>query len=784
MKFIYKVPEELAEDIDQYRRDIERFKSGDIDPTAFRALRVPRGIYEQRVHGTFMMRIRLPAGGLTPAQMRKISELSLKFGSGIPHVTTRQDVQIHSVKLEDTPKVMEGLLEVGLTTKGGGGNTVRNITACYDAGVCPREAFDVSPYAVALTEYLIRDPASYKLPRKYKIAFSGCSLDCALATVNDLGFIAKTKKINGGEVRGFSVYVAGGMGAHSRVGDLLEDFVPDREVGYIAEAVKRLFDKHGNRRNKHRARLRFVMEKYRYERFKALYLEELGRLKEEERIELDLREIGEGRPDIAGPQMDYGAEDEGFQRWLKDSAVPQRQPGYFYVKIYLPLGDISAERLEKLSAIVDSFGEGIVRTTQDQNMVLRWVREDELKALYKALESIGLADGAREDVVCCAGASTCQLGICLSRGLAEAIVDELACRGEGQDGKDVKIRISGCPNACGQHPIGQIGLHGVARRSNGHLVPCYRVLLGGRVEEGLTALGRDFGVVPAKNVPSLLGDFLSAYAREKRADENFYAYLARRGEDLMRSLVEMYSPIPRYEEDGSYYRDWGSEEDFSLAGRGPGECGAGVFDMIEVDLDSARRSLEEAERIEREPPGEDPSRKLYEAVVHASRALLVTRGLEAKEDDKAIQLFEDEFIKRGLIGAEFVRILERASEFGKGSRESLSEDFPAIRKLVDSVRRLYESMDDSLRFHVEKEEAPVEGKADRFMDLRGVKCPLNYVKAKLALEEMEVGATLEILLDDGEPIRNVPSGLEGDGQIILKMERDGEHYRLLVRKNV
>ncbi|HIE28952.1 TPA: sulfite reductase, beta subunit (hemoprotein) [Candidatus Poribacteria bacterium] len=786
----YNVPAEIKEDIASYRLEVERFLSGDVAPHMFTGFRVLRGVYEQRTADTFMMRIRVPAGGLTPIQMKTIATLSDEFGNGVCHVTTRQDVQLHWVKLEDTPLVMDRLLEVGLTTRGGGGNTVRNITACSETGVCAKEAFDVLPYAVALTEYLIKDQSSYTLPRKFKIAFSGCSVDCAFSTINDLGFIARTVNDNGRVQKGFRVYAAGGMGARSRVTDLLEEFIPTEEVVYVAEAVKRLFDKHGDRTNKNKARLRFVMDRYGYEKFMSLYHEELAGVKKEGERRLNVRSIENVEKEIPASEDISPEVEEEFNEWLNQNVHAQKQNGYFSAKIRLPLGDISAENFAKLASIVGDFGEGTLRTTQDQNLILRWVHQNELPTLYESLKAANLSAlgaGSIQDIACCAGANTCKLGICLSRGLAEAVTQKLNKDSLNAEAlKGIRIKISGCPNACGHHPIGSIGFHGAARRAKGKLAPHYMVLLGGRVEEGKTTLGKPLGTVPAKNIPKLTEKFLTAYLLEKEAEEDFYDYISRKGEDIMTALVDEYSFIPAYEEDENYYYDWGSEEEFSLAGRGPGECGAGVFDMIEIDIDDAKRSLFQAKRHP-----EEASQFLYQAVASASKALLVTRGLEPKDDFEAFKFFEEKFIQTQLVADEYRSLLRIAEAFQKGTDggQPLKENIDVIEKFVDDISQLYESMDSSLKFHpqkrvedVKEEQTTSAIKPDKSIDLRGVKCPINYVKAKLELEGMRMGEVLEIFLDDGEPIQNVPPSLSNDGQDVKSIEKSGEFYRLLVEK--
>lgn len=795
---LYKIPGEVLEDISLYKIEVERFLKGDVPPEKFKAFRVARGIYAQRGQSTYMVRIKIPAGGLIPEQMERIADLSEKYGNGIPHVTTRQDVQLHWVKIEDTVKAMEELADVGLTTRGGGGNTVRNITACPDAGVCEKEAFDVAPYAIALSEFFLKHPKAFTLPRKFKIAFSGCRDDCALATINDLGFIARRRTLDGKEEKGFQVYGAGGMGAYSRVAALLEDFIPAEDAIYAAEAMINLFDKHGNRKNKHKARLRFVMDKYGYDEFKRLYKEELEALKREGPKRLDLREVPILR-DLGVPSKTRSdVSNKDLKEWMESNVRPQKQEGFYYIKIRLIIGDIPAEKLRGLAKIVRGFGEGTIRTTQDQNIIIRWVKAEELYPLYYALSEIDLAKGRAggiEDVLSCPGAATCNLGVCLSRNMAMALSKDLERSGLPlRELQGINIKISGCPNACGQHPIGTIGLYGAARRVNGRLAPYYRVLLGGMVKGGETALGEPMGFVPARAVPSLIRDFLWVYMDERGGGEGFYSFLERRGKEDMKGLLSKHSLIPPYEGNREFYMDWGADGEFSLAGLGPGECGAGVFDMIETDLDDAKRLIYKAAKA-LEEGGEGAGIDIYKALTLASKALLITRGIEPKDDLEAFEAFEERFIKKGYIPEKFSGLHRKGAEFLSGllDERATKEGLEYVKELVERVSRLYESMDDSLRFRREAQDLDIkpEGEAlglkegvSVFMDLRGVKCPINYVKAKIRLEEMEVGETLLLYLDEGEPIRNVPSSLKNDGQEILRMEKVGDYYELLVRKLV
>ncbi len=775
----YKLPEVVYSDIKALEDYVERYKIGEISHAKFRGFRVPLGIYEQREKDTFMMRVRIPGGGITSKQLVGLAEIAKEFNVGL-HITTRQDIQLHHVKLDQLVPIYRRLYEIGLTCKGGGGNTVRNITACPLAGICKHEEFNVFPYCVALTEYMLLFPSSYNLPRKFKIAFSGCAADCAFATVNDLGFIAKVKD---GE-KGFSVYAAGGMGAISRVGLKLHDFVPASEIFHVAEAVKRLFDKYGNRKNKHRARLRFVLDRMSEEEFIKLYHEELETVKKEGQINFDVRPI----PDDSSHEPPAPIEqpyDDGFERWLSLFAIEQKQEGYFAVRIPVPLGDIAPDLAETVAEICEDLGKPI-RTTQSQDLLITWVHKSELPFFYNRLGEIGLSNGRRNInyLVCCRGASTCKLGLCRSQDLSRAIANELDRFGVMlSDMPEVKIRINGCPNACGQSPIGSIGLHGVARRVGTRSVPFYAISIGGHVEEGKTRLTETIDQIPARSVPTVIREFLAAYQLRRNEFPSFLEFVERKGKSLLRQLIEQYKGVPDYEENPDFYKDYGSDKEFSLAGRGAGECGAGVFEMIESDISDAKTAYNTYLKTNDE-------NALWNAVIALARSLLVVRGVDPKDEIEAVKGFEEHFINPGWVSKRFKKLLTAALTFREsGDAKPLIECQDLVPALTQRIEALYQSLDADLKFQLKPEEDKEVEEGERTkaavtLDLRSVPCPINYVRAKIAIEGMEVGECIDILLDDGEPIRNVPASLENDGQEILEIRKENGHYLLRVMKKV
>ncbi|UCE62122.1 MAG: sulfurtransferase TusA family protein, partial [Phycisphaerales bacterium] len=670
----------------------------------------------------------------------------------------------------------------GLSTKGGGGNTVRNIMACPDAGVCTREAFDVSPHVIALTEFMLSDPASFRLPRKYKIAFSGCPGDCIGATVNDLGFIAKQGE--GGP--GFAVYVGGGMGPHARVAQLLEEFVPAHEAHLVAEAVKRVFDKNGNRKNKSRARLRYLVEERGFDGFKELYSSELTQLREESPAKPEMRHL----PHRTTPTQAAGFEQaEGFVSWCRANVGAQKQSGYYLVHVPLFLGEISVDTLERLADVVETYGEGMVRATPSQNLVIRSVLGTTLPGLHRAFAALKMTGGRKNrspvlrEMIACTGASTCKLGICLSQGLAEAIRDELEhSELDLQDATLLRLHINGCPNSCGHHPIGSIALFGAARRIGDRLVPHYVLQLGGRLGEGRTRLAEGKEVLPARNVPVFLIEFLRVF-RESEQYPDFDSFLDSGGREQATRIAAQYKNVPPFAQGTRHYCDWGENEPFSLAGRGPGECSAGVFDLIEVDLASARQALEEG--------------KTLAAAELASRALLVTQGEEAHTAAEAFDLFEKHFLRTGLVDDSFQDLIAEARNRAArlNGNKPFDVDVRRISFLIDAVESLYENMDPSLRFKAVPQRcgptcaclkeaqlvASDDVAVDREADFRGVTCPLNYVKTKLLLEQMNRGQVLSVLLDE-TGIRSVPDSAANAGHEVLSKQEEVDGWRVLIRR--
>lgn len=750
------LPDRVRTDVAGYGAEVDRFRRGEVNPVAFRAYRVPMGIYEHRETGRYMARVRLGAGLVLPHQLERIAALSLQHADGILHVTTRQDLQIHNLPIEGTAAVQEGLLAVGLSARGGGGNTVRNVTACPRASVCPHARFDVAPHAIALAEYLLAHPKSFTLPRKYKIAFSGCADDCAYASVNDLGFFAHERE---GKL-GFSAYAAGGLGAQPAIGILLEPFVEPSEIFAVAEAILYLFDRLGDRSNKNQARLRYVLRRLGPDSFLSEYRKERERLARQglHAAPSETRSLAISCLD-AGPVLtkeQVPAAPEGF--------LAERDPDRFSLVVRLSNGRIPADDLTRVAGIATALGAGVVVATQQQDLLVPGVPTEKVELARAAVESLSISAKPRgPKVVACAGASTCKLGLCLSPALADAIEQKL--NGLESHSRLTEIRLSGCPNNCGNHSLAALGLEGHARRHDGRLMPCYSVLVGGKVSEGAAHLGDRLGILPARVVPDFVADVLRQGLTTPGAIK-----------PLLEAHGQLPAPIPE-----DYFVDWGQSTPFTLAGRGPGECGAGVLDIVRADLDEGRECLARAQAASK-----DGNKDLRNAILAMARALLPLFGVEARKDYELTAAVAQYLVAPGWVSPETNPLLLAALDLQPDDRTQRPILLPKVRVFHDRVIALHASLDSALQFQLKplvKSATPIAGANARLADLRGVRCPLNFVKAKVALGAIPVGEVLEILLDQGEPANNVPASFADQGQEIVSMGPDGEFFRLNIRRS-
>ncbi|MBI3088438.1 MAG: nitrite/sulfite reductase [Candidatus Omnitrophica bacterium] len=585
-EFLKEVPQASREEIAQFQQAVERYFLGQMAPDEFKACRLQLGTYGIRgVKDIHMMRIKIPQGRLNAEQLECFADLAETYSKGIGHLTTRQDMQLYWIPTREAPVAMAALARVGLTTREACGNSVRNVTACHFAGVSPTELFDVTQHASAVTRHFLRNPVSQKLPRKFKIAFEGCPVDHARTAIHDIGAVAAIREEGGRRTLGFRIYVGGGLGAAPMQAILLEPFTPTTDLLRTCEAVVRVHDRLGDRKNKATARIKFVVKRLGPDAFRQEVFAERKQLPPYSYPDMQVTDTDEQPP--ATERQRGSPEERGmsgsvnglFSRWMLTNVMGQKQAGYSVVTIKLRLGDITAAQMRALARIVRRYCGGRLRVTIEQNLALAWIRDNQLASLYSELKPLGLAEpeaGTIYDVTSCPGAETCQLGISASRGLTRALEAKLKEAGlSGEDLERIRIKVSGCPNSCGQHHLADIGFFGGARKIHERLVPHFQLLLGGFTDEGTAEFGKPILKLPARRIPEAVVRMLELYRQDRQSpQEAFRAFALRVGTGYWKQAFEAFTGLPPYEASPEAYRDWGAETDFSLGGMGPGECAA------------------------------------------------------------------------------------------------------------------------------------------------------------------------------------------------------------------
>ncbi|MGI0083412.1 MAG: nitrite/sulfite reductase [Nitrosopumilaceae archaeon] len=577
------------EEAEKFAETVKLFRQGKMNHDDFRRFRLQHGAYGSRMTDNYsMVRIKIPAGEIYPEQIERIAQLSESFSIGSAHVSTRQNIQLHWVILEDVSEIMRGLAEVGLTSREACGNTVRNVMCSPLAGVCPNEIFDPTPYALAVAKFLLRNPLNQALPRKFKINFTCCEKH-GMARIADIGLIPQKVEKEGKTQQGFKVFLGGGLGAQSFVAHQLEEFTPEEDLAYTTIAVLRIFDRMGNRENMARNRMRYLVNEMGWEKFQNLILKERAVVRSTQSVIVKL-EIDK-TPEVLHKVIvssENPSVPAGFARWIKTNAVKQKQNGYSVVFLTLESGDVTANQLRAIAQIAREFSaEGRIRNGFTQNIVFRWVRDEDLSHLYSKLLEVGLANpGAltMASVVGCSGTTSCNLAITNSHRLAKEVQRKfLGLKLDTDDDlRDSSIKISGCPNSCGQHEIATIGFYGGGGRMGKDMYPLYMMSLGGRADEQ-AMLGLTCMKVPAKRVIPTILKIIEIFKSEKRAGETLNSWIHRvmdgyGGPNVksINDIKEMLKPtvaIPSKEEDKDFYADYGSDGGFH-AKTGKGECAA------------------------------------------------------------------------------------------------------------------------------------------------------------------------------------------------------------------
>jgi len=647
-----------------------------------------------------MQRIKIPFGGLNAEQMDTLAELAEEYSDDICHITTRQDIQLHFVHIDDTPDLMRRLAAVGITTQEACGNVVRNVAACPLAGVCNDESFDVTPYASALAYFLLGHKDAQDFGRKFKISFSGCvEHACGLANMHDIGLIAKKRIENGEERRGFAFHVGGGLGAVPHQAQLFDAFVPEAELLPLAQAVCRVFARLGEKKNRARARLKFLVAKLGIEEFKQLVLEEREILPEDDRwtAYLDDLQHTDETPIRPGKPLAQGHYAEGFATWMETNVMAQAQSGYAVVTICLPLGDLTSQQMRELAHIARRYNGGYVRTSVDQNMVLRWISQADLPDVYTDLVQAGLAQAGAStlvDITACPGTDTCKLGISSSRGLAAELRQRISSRNFQLEEavKNLTIKVSGCFNSCGQHHVADIGFYGVSRKVGNHAVPHFQVVLGGQWTENAGAYGLATVAVPSKRIPDAVERITDLFVQEREPGESFQAFIKRTGKARLRSLLEDLAKVPDYTEDRSFYSDWGDPREYSLGDMGVGECAGEVVSLTQFGLAASERKVFEAQLHLDKGEAVQAGQMAYEAMLQAAKALIQHDNIDVSEDPEAIiqefriRFFDTELFFDPFAGAKFAHYLFRIHEEGQADTRA-----SVVRQRIEEAQLFIEA---------------------------------------------------------------------------------------------
>lgn len=811
---MYRIPSTLNGDLDYTQSLIDQFKAGEIQAGQLKSNRVPMGIYEQRKNQHYMLRLRCAGGLVTPEQLAKIAFVGHQLSTSHLHVTTRQEIQIHNVDIEDAIPALKKLEKVGISSAGGGGNTVRNMMVDDRSGLTADEEFDVYPYVEELTSRLIAEKDSFTMPRKYKVA-----IDTSVATANysyiaDLGLHARIKD---GQ-RGFRVLIAGSAASNAHTGWEVFDFLPEKDLYRAAKALKNWFHKYGNRRNRHKARMRYVFYKYGTEEAKRLYLEEFEELKKDGSIDfeapaLPLEHHKPNFPPLKAPT--------DFETWKRRYAHKQTnaeglKENLWYAYIPLRHGNNSTDFFAEVAEYLGNYGNDVIRFTKKEQIQVRNIPEEYLTNIYAFFKKLGVYQIDYPVVVtnltCCTGADTCRLGICLPKGAIDGIAKQLLNSNLNLDAiPDFELRMNGCTNICALATWGDLGFSGRVGRVGDDPYPAYTIWLP---VKGKHEIDLQQGYIAAKKIPAFVEDYLRDVIAEQTNYADYYDYVAKRGVNIVKELIAKYKEVAPYSEEPDTFFDFGDDEKFSLIKYGKAECSAGLFDIIEIDQDTIREKRKEVEQLLSD--GKQNTGKieklLHDIVFSENRMLLVTRGLDPRTDEDVYNGFEKEFIAAGIIPQKFKVLTDKAR-----NNESLIAEKPLIDELADLLNDLYQNMDDSLQFKLPAEKTPVEQVAeeknaeekapaeqvseekapaekasaaeetetivpDVKKDFRGVMCPMNFVKTKIALTPMQSGQILEILLDDGAPIENVPGSVKNEGHTILSTEKVENYWKVLIKK--
>lgn len=642
------VSEAARKDIIELDRRINAFGQGKEDEERFKHYRLTRGVYGQRQFGVQMFRTKIPYGKLTADQLIKTADVSEKYTNGNLHLTTRQNIQMHYVKLTDSPAIWTELASVGVTAREACGNTVRNITASPTAGIDPEEPFDVTPYVHAVFEYFLRNPICQDMGRKIKPAFSATERDSAFTYFHDFGFIPRIRIVNGKEVRGFKVVLAGGLGAVPFIAPTVYDFMETDRIIPFMEATIRVFDRYGEREKRMKARMKFLLQKLGLENFLELIeVERKSLLNQSVPIEFDEETVVV--PELPAELPAATIDETRYEFWKQTNTFEQKQKGWFAAYIRVPLGDIAAEKGRKLAAFVKQYAADDIRVTVNQGLLLRYLRPEVLPLLFELLEGIGFGEGGADsiaDVTACPGTDTCALGVTNSTGLADVLSQTIQEEYPALIAdSDIKIKISGCMNACGQHMAAQIGFHGSSIKRDNMVIPAMQVVLGGGVSpEGKGSTADKVIKLPTKRIPDAIRALLDDFLAKKQGGELFNDFYQREGKRYFYNLLKPLAELEDLSETDFF--DWGQNEQYEQE-IGVGECAGVSLDVVGTIINDAREKIEAAEEALLDGELAAAVYHAYTSFVIGAKALLLSKDVKCNTHIGILDSFQETYLLSG-----------------------------------------------------------------------------------------------------------------------------------------
>lgn len=641
----------VEKDIIELEQKIHEFNEGKVNEEKFRSLRLARGVYGQRQLGVQMIRIKLPYGRVTSEQLERIADVSDEYSTGRLHITTRQDIQIHHVSLDRTPQLWADLEKSDITLREACGNTVRNVTASETAGIDKNEPFDVSPYADAIFKYFLRKPFGQDLGRKFKIALSGTDEDTALTYLHDLGLIAKAKEVGGVIVRGFKVLIAGGLGSQPRHADVVYEFLEAEKIIPYIESLIRVYDRYGERANRNKARLKFLVKDIGVEKLSELIDEEYKALPFSN-YAIDTSTFDEAIiPQDIAFQPVIIEDKKAYEQWKKVNVFEQKQEGLFAIGVKVALGDFYTDKARKLAKLVREFAGDEIRLTLRQNILIKHVREELLPFFYVKLSALGfthLGYNSTFDITSCPGTDTCNLGIASSTGITTVLSETLEKEyPDYVNNKDITIKISGCMNSCGQHSMASIGFQGMTIKAGQLVAPALQVLLGGAtLGNGEGRFADKVIKIPSKRGVGALRLLLNDFHNGQKEDESFIAYYDRQGKNYFYELLKPLADVTNLKEDD--FVDWGHDKAYVKA-IGVGECAGVVVDLVSTLFFETEEKILSAELALSENKWADSIYHAYSSLINTAKALLITENVKTNTQVKIVNDFDEHFVQNGKI---------------------------------------------------------------------------------------------------------------------------------------